>query len=89
METNNRMEAVKSIKASVDSTQINTLTWTTELHLDVEFTSGKTYRYFGVEPWTFIDLINSDSVGKEFIHLIKSEPYEYILLEKTEGEANA
>ena len=43
---------------------------TTEL--DITFVSGKIYRYFGVPPATYVDLLDADSVGEFFNQNIKN-----------------
>ena len=45
--------------------------------LEVEFTNGKVYQYLDVLPGVYSSLVDSDSVGKSFIALIKKQGYEH------------
>lgn len=58
-------------RINVDSSMINTIGFQSGT-LEVEFSSGKTYQYFGVPDEVFEDMKNSVSMGKFFNQKIKS-----------------
>jgi hypothetical protein len=57
----------------VDSTVIAAVAYSAEATLDVEFTSGTTYRYFAVPAQLFEEFLAADSKGVFFNQRIK--PY--------------
>lgn len=53
--------------------------------LEVEFQSGKVYRYFNVEPERYETMIHEKSMGSYFLAKIKGE-YDYRKVEPDEVE---
>jgi hypothetical protein len=56
----------------VDSAVIAAVAYSTEAALDVEFTSGATYRYFAVPSHTFREFLSAESKGAFFNRRIRS-----------------
>lgn len=56
--------------------------------LYIEFKGGATYRYSDVDPETYAALMGSESMGRGFQVLIKSNPerYPYVKLDLEPGE---
>ena len=65
---------VTLLTANVTSTSIECLTLNVQAaSLRIMFVSGSTYEYEGVPVATFLKVLESDSVGRAFIRLIKNE----------------
>jgi len=65
-------------RESVESSMIKSLGYdTSRFLLEIEFTNGKVYQYLDVLPGVYDSLVESDSVGKSFIALIKKPGYEH------------
>tara|TARA_R110002110_G_scaffold41633_2_gene131884 strand:- start:859 stop:1074 length:216 start_codon:yes stop_codon:yes gene_type:complete len=45
--------------------------------LEIKFANGSLYRYEGVPPNEYYDLIQADSVGKHFTQHVKNAGYPY------------
>lgn len=56
---------------SVDSTAITAVVYTPDTALDVEFTSGATYRYFAVPAKLFHEFLSAESKGVFFNRRIR------------------
>lgn len=50
------------------------------LVLETEFKNGSVYRYYGVQPGVYDELINAESVGKYFNANVKSK-YNFLKVE--------
>ena len=55
----------------VESTAIASVAYSPEAVLDVEFTSGATYRYFAVPEQLFHELLAAESKGAFFNRVIR------------------
>lgn len=55
----------------VDSTVIAAVAYSTEAALDIEFTSGATYRYFAVPAQLFQEFLAAESKGVFFNRRIR------------------
>ena len=65
-------------RETVESSMVKSVGYSpTELTLEVEFAGGSVYQYAGVPSHIHDELMSSDSVGKSFGTLIKSQGYEY------------
>lgn len=53
-------------KMTVQSTAISSVGFNTDNTLEVRFSSGGTYRFFGVPKATVEQLLSSDSIGSFF-----------------------
>lgn len=60
-----------SIRIPVNSTAIAAVAYSPEAALDVEFTSGATYRYFAVPAQLFREFLSADSKGAFFNRRIR------------------
>ena len=65
-------------RGSVNSSMIKSLGYdVSSFLLEVEFTNGKVYQYLDVPSDVYSSLVDSNSVGKSFVALIKKQGYEH------------
>jgi hypothetical protein len=50
--------------------------------LELEFNNGRIYRYFGVPPEVFVELLNAESKGRYFLAEI-DDLYPYLQVRRT------
>jgi KTSC domain-containing protein len=57
-------------RMAVESSSIDTVGWEKEV-LEIRFTNGGVYRYFGVPPDVCLDFLQADSKGRFFNRYIR------------------